>query len=96
MKKTIISLFALSALTACSPENPDGSDATTYSSCRITSSEAILASDRANDLNQCWDGVDYEEKNKAMAWCSQKVSNYISSNYVFGHTVRYEVASNNC
>ena len=76
-------------------ENSDGSDKSTYSSCSITSSEAVWAEDRAEDINQCWDGVDYEERSLALDWCRKKVANYMSR-YVVGHTVEFEVRSTNC
>lgn len=82
-------------LTGCN-ENSDGSDKTTYSSCSITDSQAIFAGDRANDVAQCWDGVDYKEKSTAQSWCAEKVSTYISTRYTFGHSVEYQVASTNC
>jgi hypothetical protein len=92
-------LLALSALTLAScggAENSDGSKRYTYSSCSITDSGAVLASDRAKDMRQCWDGVNYEEQSTAMRWCGQKVSSYISREYTFGHSVEYLVASTNC
>lgn len=77
-------------------ENSDGSNATTYTSCSITSSSAILAADRAKDVSQCWDGVDYKEKSTAMNWCTEKVNSYIGQNYIFGHSIKYQIASTNC
>ena len=96
MRNTAIVVFWVMSMTGCGGENSDGSDATTYSSCRISNSEALLASDRSIDLAQCWDGVDYKKQSTALAWCSQQVSSYISSEYIFGHTVEYSVASTNC
>ena len=95
MKKIIILASCILA-TSCGSDNSDGSDATTYTSCSITSSEAILAGDRANDVSQCWDGVNYGEKSTATSWCAEQVTAYISSEYTFGHTVQYQVASTNC
>lgn len=94
----LLFIFVLSVLTACDggSENSDGSSKSTYSSCRISSSEALLASDRERDLDQCWDGVEYEEQNLAMDWCDTKVSAYMDANYAFGHSIEYEVASTNC
>lgn len=83
-------------LAGCNEENSDGSDKTTYSSCSITDSQAVFASDRANDVAQCWDGVDYGEESAARTWCADKVSTYISENYTVGHSVEYQVASTNC
>ena len=94
IKLTAVLVCSL-AVAACGG-NSDGSDATTYSSCTITQSQALLASDRAADVNQCWDGVDYEEKSLALNWCKDKVSTYIGNRYVFGHTVEYQVSSTNC
>ena len=88
----VISLLSIS----CSPENSDGSDATTYSSCSITESSALFASDRALDVSQCWDGVNYDELSLAQTWCSDLVNTYMSNNYIFGHEVVYVVASTNC
>jgi len=98
MKRPLVILTTCLVLTACGGggDNSDGSKASTYSSCTITKSEALLASDRATDLKQCWDGVDYEEQNLALNWCSQKVSDYIASAYLLGHSVEFEVASTNC
>ena len=76
-------------------ENSDGSDKSTYSSCSITSSKAVWAEDRAEDISQCWDGVDYKEKSLALDWCRKKVANYMSR-YVVGHTIEFEVKSTNC
>ena len=86
-------LAALIILTGCT--NSDGSDATTYSSCAITSSSALFASDRKTDTNQCWDGVDFKEKSLATTWCAQKVNSYMGK-YIFGHSIQYQVASTNC
>lgn len=96
MKKYIIAITASLSLASCGSENSDGSDKTTYSSCSIIDSEALYADDRANDVAQCWDGVDYEEKSLALNWCSGKVSQYMADNYIFGHSVRYQVASTYC
>ena len=90
-------LIALTLLIAgCVEENSDGSSKSTYSSCAIIESSALFAADRANDLNQCWDGVDYKEKSLALNWCTQKVNTYIASRYTFGHSVKYQVTSTNC
>jgi hypothetical protein len=84
------------SIVGCGGENSDGSDSTTYSSCSITDLQAVFAGDRATDVSQCWDGVDYEEKSLAQDWCEQKVNNYMASQYTFGHSVEYRVASTNC
>ena len=97
MIKKIIFMFAFSlSIISCSPKNSDGSDATTYSSCSITSSNAQLADDRARDVSQCWDGVSYGESSLALSWCAEKVNTYISDSYTFGPAVEYIVASTNC
>ncbi|PIE40889.1 MAG: hypothetical protein CSA49_06165 [Gammaproteobacteria bacterium] len=95
MKKLFI-LVGCILLSSCGSENSDGSDAATYSSCSITESNALFAGDRAKDVSQCWDGVDFEEKSLALDWCAKKVNDYIGSEYVFGHSVKYMVASTNC
>ena len=96
MKKLVLIATVSIACISCGAENSDGSDATTYSSCSITNSEAIFAGDRAKDISQCWDGVDYKEKSLAQSWCSTQVSSYIDSEYTFGHSVSYLVSSTNC
>jgi hypothetical protein len=95
----LILVFSLS-LASCSkkPENSknsDGSNKTTYSSCTITESSALYASDRATDVRQCWDGVDYKEKSLAQTWCGEKVNTYMGK-YIFGHAIKYQVTSTNC
>lgn len=89
----ILSLSCM-ALSGCS-ENSDGSDATTYSSCSITESSALLASDRANDVSQCWDGVDYKEQSLALDWCGVQANTYMAR-YIVGHDIKYVVSSTNC
>jgi len=99
MKRILIILLFLCIsfqILGCSDENDDGSKKDTYSSCKIIKSEALLASDRSYDLQQCWDGVDYESKGDALAWCESKVNNYISNRYLIGHSVTYAVESTNC
>ena len=94
--KTILLCAASLMIAGCNVENSDGSDKRTYSSCSITESEALFASDRARDVAQCWDGVNYEEKSLALNWCSKKVNEYMGQHYTFGHTIKYQVASTNC
>jgi len=77
-------------------ENSDGSDKSTYSSCSIKESGAVWAEDRAEDINQCWDGVNYEEKSLALDWCRKKVADYMGKKYVVGHSISFEVKSTNC
>ena len=88
-----VAVIAVSLIASCS--NSDGSDPTTFSSCSITSSSALFASDRASDVRQCWDGVDYKEKSLAMNWCASKVNTYMGK-YTFGHSIQYVVASTDC
>lgn len=94
MKKLMV--LSISLLIVACGENSDGSKKSTYTSCSITDSQALLASDRAKDVAQCWDGVDYKEKSLAMDWCAKQVSSYIANEYIFGHAVTYLVASTNC
>ena len=96
MRKLLI-LSAVLALSACG-SNDDGSSKSTYSSCKITSSNALFAYDRDSDLSQCWNaGSDgYESQGDAMQWCEKQVNAYIANKYVFGHSVSYAVESTNC
>jgi len=99
MKRLLIVYLFLCILLpvlSCSDENDDGSKKNTYSSCKIIESEALLASDRSNDLKQCWDGVDYEGKGDALAWCERMVNDYMSDRYIFGHSIKYAVESTYC
>ncbi|MCL2919388.1 hypothetical protein [Shewanella litorisediminis] len=97
MKKIIV-LTLLIILQGCGGSNSDGSSKSTYSSCKITKSEAILATDREKDLRQCWNapGQGYESQGDALQWCERQVNNYISSNYIVGHSVTYAVESTYC
>lgn len=97
MKKLLI-LSAILTLSACDGSNDDGSSKYTYSSCKITSSKALFASDRNNDLKQCWNagGNGYESQGDAMQWCERQVNAYIANQYLVGHTVIYSVESTNC
>ena len=95
MNKLVLLIFSIFIL-SCS--NSDGSLKSTYSSCKITSSEALFSSDRQSDLSQCWDasGDGYAAKGDAMQWCESQVNNYISNEYILGHTVMYAVESTFC
>ncbi|MCE9677809.1 hypothetical protein LZP69_01205 [Shewanella sp. AS1] len=97
MRKILIFFITL-LLTACGGSNSDGSDKTTYSSCKITKSGALLASDRDYDLNQCWNatGNGYESKGDALQWCEKTVNAYIASRYTVGHSVEYMIESTYC
>ncbi len=109
MKKLMVVLVSVVALnlTACGGEddvaisdiiNSDGSLAFTYSSCSIRDSGALLASDRATDLQQCWDGADFlsTEKDKALQWCKEITSEYMGQRYTIGHPYEYQVLDTNC
>jgi len=96
MKTKLITILGCALLvSSCGGKNSDGSDKTTYSSCSITESSALLASDRARDISQCWDGVDIEEKSLALDWCGKKASAYMGR-YLIGHSYKIKVASTNC
>ena len=78
--------------------NDDGSSKTTYSSCKITHSSALLTTDKNDDLSQCWNasGKGYESKGDALAWCQVEINTYMSKKYVLGHTIEYAVESTFC
>jgi len=97
MKKLSV-LFMVLFISSCADENDDGSKKSTYSSCKITSSGALFASDREEDLKQCWNapGDGYESKGDAIQWCEGKVNSYIADSYLFGHSVVYAVESTYC
>ena len=94
----ILILSVALILSACGGSNSDGSSKSTYSSCKITSSEAMFSSDRENDLNQCWDadGDGYESQGDALQWCELQTTEYLSENYFFGHSIEYAIESTNC
>lgn len=96
--KIFTALGTILLLSACGGSNSDGSSKSTYSSCKIISSQAMFASDRDNDLKQCWNaaGNGYESKGDAMQWCEKQINNYMSSRYLIGHTITYAVQSNYC
>ena len=77
--------------------NDDGSSKSTYSSCKITSSSAIFASDRVKDLKQCWNAPNggYESKGDALAWCASEVTRY-TSKYILVPSVEYVIESTYC
>ncbi|QTH63747.1 hypothetical protein J1N51_13685 [Psychrosphaera ytuae] len=96
--KNLALIFTAVVLSACGGTNDDGSSKSTYSSCKITKSEALFAEDRDQDLKQCWNaaGKGYESQGDALQWCERQVNSYIASRYVVGHTVQYMVESTNC
>lgn len=96
MKKYILLALTLT-LVGCG-SNSDGSSKSTYSSCKITQSNAILASNRDNDLKQCWNasGNGYESQGDALQWCEKTVNNYLSYKYLVTHSVTYAVESTYC
>ncbi|MDO6620854.1 hypothetical protein [Shewanella sp. 6_MG-2023] len=96
MKKTL--LLSIFLLSACGGSNSDGSSKETYSSCQITASSALLASDMTKDLSQCWNasGNGYESQEDALQWCRQTVENYIASTYIVGHDVQFIAKSTYC
>lgn len=102
MKKIVYKVIAYSCVTffivACGSENSDGSLKSTYSSCKITSSSALLAADREKDLSQCWNasGDGYESAGDAKQWCASEANTYISNTYLIGHSVEYSVDSTYC
>lgn len=83
-------------LTACGGDSSSDGKASTYDTCRITDSAALFASDRANDLAQCWTITSTSNQQNAQAQCSTLVSSYIASEYLFGHAVEYAVSSSSC
>ena len=95
MKKLIF--ISISLLFIGCGTNDDGSSKSTYSSCKITSSGAIFASDRVKDLEQCWNAPNggYESQGDALAWCASKVTKY-TSKYTLIPGIEYAVESTNC
>ena len=96
--RSIMLLSCIILLSACGDTNEDGSLVYTYSSCKIISSDALFAKDRDNDLSHCWsaDGDGYISKGDALQWCSKQVNNYLSENYLLGHSVKFMVESSYC
>jgi len=94
MKYIIISVAAI-LLSACGDGGSDG-DASTYDTCQIQQSSALLATDRARDLSQCWRIQPTEDQRNALSQCKSLVSSYLSRQYVFGHSVEYSVSSSSC
>ena len=97
MRRILLASFIVFA-TGCGGSNSDGSDKTTYSSCKITSSNAMFASDREHDLSQCWNAPNngYESQGDAVQWCEKQVNSYMSDRYIFGHSIKYAAESTYC
>jgi len=97
MGKMMVLLIAV-LLAACDGENSDGSSKSTYSSCKITKSQALFSDDRSRDLKQCWtaSGKGYSSQGDALAWCAGLVNDYMDDHYLFGHTIEYAVESTYC
>ena len=97
MKKILI-LSAFIFLTACSDSNKDGSSKSSYSSCKIISSEALYAKDRDNDLKQCWnaEGAGFASQGDTLQWCERQVNSYVANQHTFGHSVKYAIESTYC
>ena len=98
MKNILLISCASLALIGCNVKNEDGSDKSTYSSCKIVSSEALFSSDRVNDLSQCWnaEGDGYSSKGDALQWCERTVNEYMDNRYIFGHSVTFAIESTYC
>lgn len=96
--RTFCIIICALTMLACGGANEDGSSKSTYSSCKIISSEALFANDRNNDLKQCWNAIGdgYESKSDALQWCERQVNAYIANRYIIGHTVAYAVESTYC
>lgn len=94
----ILTLLTLCcALSGCLT-NADGSDAFTYSSCRITSSTTMNIHDRNVDINHCWNatGNGYELRSEAVQWCEKEVNAYIGARYSTYRSMTYAVESTYC
>ncbi len=89
MKKFLMMLVTAVALTGCG----GGDTVDSYNVCRITSSSAALASDRAKDLKQCWSGLNIKSKNKALSVCQQEASRYMAREYLVGHPYEVQVTN---
>ncbi len=98
MNKAVILVSLSLLLSACGSSGDGGSDRSTYSSCKITTSKALLAEDRLKDTRKCWNasGGGIESKQRALDWCEDKVQEYIADTYIFGHTVTYSIQSTDC
>lgn len=100
MKALIAGAAACLLTTGCidinDSDHSDSYESSTYSSCRITFSDAAYSEDRWSDLNQCWDGVNYRSESRALDWCGTMVNDYMNHRYTFGHTVEYRVSVSHC
>lgn len=93
--KYIFIFLATTLLSACGEGGSDG-QASTYDTCRITQSSALFAADRAKDVSQCWRIQSTSDQQNALSQCGTLTSNYISKEYIFGHTVDYSISSSSC
>ncbi len=94
----ILVLLTLScALSGCLT-NADGSDAFTYSSCRITGTSSMFDADRNVDLKRCWNatGNGYESRSEAIEWCKKEVDAYTQARYSDSRYMTYAVESTYC
>lgn len=86
MKRFSLLIILAFLFVSCGGKNEDGSRKDTYSSCKITSSNAIFSGDRARDLKQCWNasGEGYTSQSDALRWCEAKVLEYYKNSYLTG------------
>jgi hypothetical protein len=95
-----IILISIGFLFLACDENSDGSSKSTYSSCKIVASGSMLAEDRNNDLQQCWNISDTESQEYALNQCEAKVQEYLDDTYIFNGLLsdgyQYSVQSTYC
>ncbi|CAM3968709.1 hypothetical protein [Vibrio neonatus] len=97
MKKIFV-LLAVCLLSSCNVTNSDGSSVFTYSSCKITDSNAPFRYQQQHDEKQCWNAKadGYTSKSRAVDWCDEKVHDYVSEKYPTNYTVEFKVESTYC
>ncbi|OPX27182.1 MAG: hypothetical protein B1H07_02180 [Campylobacteraceae bacterium 4484_166] len=54
----------------------------TYTTCKITNSTALLAENRERDERQCWSDGSQTDKTKALTWCTNKAYDYCNAQYM--------------